>query len=52
MDDPYTKLDLGTVDFVDDNGTIFANWDSGLASGLWGRPPQKGLVESNDLSEK
>ena len=32
MSDPYTKLnpgDLGKVDFVDDTGTIFINWDSG-----------------------
>ena len=32
MNDPYTKLkpgDLGTVDFVDDAGTIFISWDSG-----------------------
>jgi len=32
MNDPYTKLkpgDLGTVDFVDDIGTVFIIWDSG-----------------------
>ena len=32
MTDPYTKLkpgDMGTVDFVDDAGTVFINWDSG-----------------------
>ena len=32
MTDPYTKLkpgDLGTVDFVDDTGTVFIIWDSG-----------------------
>ncbi|MFC5531216.1 DUF4314 domain-containing protein [Cohnella yongneupensis] len=32
MSDPYTKLktgDQGTVNFVDDAGTIFVNWDSG-----------------------
>ena len=37
MDDPYTKLkpsDLGTVDFVDDTGTIFVNWDSGSSLGV------------------
>lgn len=31
MNDPYTKLkpgDLGTVDFVDDTGTVFVKWDS------------------------
>mgnify|MGYP000930303996 CR=1 FL=1 len=37
MEDPYTKLkpgDLGTVDFVDDTGTIFVNWDSGSSLGI------------------
>ena len=32
MTDPYTKLkpgDMGTVDFVDDTGTVFIIWDSG-----------------------
>ena len=32
MTDPYTKLkpgDTGTVDFVDDTGTVFILWDSG-----------------------
>lgn len=32
MNDPYTKLkpgDSGTVDFVDDTGTVFITWDSG-----------------------
>ena len=32
MADPYTKLkpgDTGTVDFVDDTGTVFIIWDSG-----------------------
>ena len=32
MNDPYTKLkpgDLGTIDFVDDTGTVFVKWDSG-----------------------
>ena len=32
MTDPYTKLkpgDIGTVDFVDDTGTVFITWDSG-----------------------
>ncbi|MGS0744514.1 DUF4314 domain-containing protein [Syntrophomonas erecta subsp. sporosyntropha] len=37
MDDPYTRLrpgDLGTVDFVDDTGTIFCTWDSGSSLGV------------------
>jgi hypothetical protein len=32
MTDPYTTLTpgaLGTVDFVDDTGTVFIIWDSG-----------------------
>ena len=36
MSDPYTNLkpgDLGTVDFVDDTGTIFINWDNGSTLG-------------------
>ncbi len=40
--DPYTNLrpgDLGTVDFVDDLGTIHINWDNG---------PQLGLVPGED----
>lgn len=37
MDDPYSKLkpgDRGTVDLVDDTGTIFVSWDSGSGLGL------------------
>ena len=32
MDDPYTTLhagDRGSVDHVDDTGTVFVDWDSG-----------------------
>ncbi len=35
--DPYTDLkpgDLGTVDFVDDLGTIHITWDNGSQLGL------------------
>lgn len=35
--DPYTSLkpgDEGTVDFVDDLGTVFAKWDNGSSLGL------------------
>ena len=35
--DPYTELkpgDRGTVDFVDDMGTIHVNWDNGSHLGL------------------
>ena len=36
MSDPYTALkpgDRGMVDFVDDTGTVFINWDSGSSLG-------------------
>lgn len=37
MDDPYSKLkpgDRGTVDFIDDIGTIFCRWDCGSSLGV------------------
>ncbi len=37
MNDPYTSLkpdSLGTVDFVDDVGTIFCLWDNGSTLGV------------------
>lgn len=37
MNDPYSKLkpgDLGTVDFVDDTGTLFCTWDNGSILGV------------------
>ena len=37
MDDPYTKLtagDKGTVNHVDDMGTIHINWDCGSSLGV------------------
>lgn len=36
-DDPYTELvpgDEGTIDFVDDAGTVFAKWDKGSGLGM------------------
>ena len=36
MSDPYTTLKpgaLGTVDFVDDTGTVFCVWDNGSTLG-------------------
>lgn len=36
MNDPYSLLkpgDKGTVDFVDDTGTIFCSWDRGYTLG-------------------
>ncbi len=37
MNDPYSELkpgDQGTVDFVDDTGTIFCSWDTGSTLGV------------------
>lgn len=37
MNDPYSKLvpgDKGTVDYIDDAGTIHVHWDSGSSLGL------------------
>ena len=37
MNDLYAKLkpgDKGTVDFIDDTGTIFCTWDSGSTLGV------------------
>jgi hypothetical protein len=36
-DDPYTNLkfgDAGTVNFIDDTGTIFVRWENGSSLGL------------------
>lgn len=37
MNDPHTKLrpgDKGTVNFIDDSGTIFCLWDNGSGLGI------------------
>lgn len=37
MNDPYSRLmpgDQGTVDFIDDTGTIFCSWDKGSTLGV------------------
>lgn len=37
MDDPYGSVPAGTkgiVDFVDDTGTIFVDWENGSSLGL------------------
>ncbi len=37
MNDPYAKLkpgDTGTVEFIDDTGTLFCLWDCGSTLGV------------------
>lgn len=37
MDDPYSRLspgERGTVDVVDDTGTVFVSWDCGSGLGI------------------
>lgn len=37
MDDPYSRLspgDCGTVNMVDDTGTVFVGWDCGSSLGV------------------
>ena len=37
MNDPYTPIPrgtMGTVEFVDDMGTLFMKWDNGSSLGL------------------
>lgn len=55
MDDPYSKLkpgDRGSVTFIDDAGTIFANWDSGSGLGLaYGEDRYRKLTEQ-ELAEE
>jgi len=37
MNDPYTNLmpgDIGTVEYVDDTGTVFCRWDRGSNLGV------------------
>jgi hypothetical protein len=36
-DDPYTDLnpgDIGVITHIDDNGTVFADWENGSSLGL------------------
>lgn len=54
MDDPYSKLQpgtLGTVDFVDDMGTMHTNWDSGSRLGIVYMEDsiEKVAMEENDV---
>lgn len=46
-DDPYTKMapgSEGTITFVDDFGTVFADWDCGSGLGLVWRVDEWELV--------
>ena len=46
--DEYTTLkpgDEGTVDFVDDTGTVFVKWDNGSSLGMVYRIDQWDFVE-------
>ena len=46
--DPFTELrsgDQGTIDFVDDLGTIHVNWDNGSQLGLVPGEDQFKLLE-------
>ena len=49
--DPYTTLkpgDRGTVDFVDDLGTIHITWDNGSKLGLVPGEDQYHILEEED----
>jgi len=52
MNDPYTKLrpgDLGTVDFIDDAGTLFCRWDNGSTLGVVFREDEIRLYDNTDV---
>ena len=49
--DPYTSLkpgDKGTVDFVDDLGTIHVTWDNGILLGLVPGEDQFKILDEKD----
>lgn len=52
MNDPYSKLklgDKGTVDYIDDTGTLFCIWDCGSTLGvLYGVDKIKRLEDVSD----
>ena len=56
MNDPYSSLkpgDLGTVDFVDDTGTVFVNWDNGSALGaVYGEDEIRLLTKAKVIKEQ
>jgi len=56
MSDPYTKLKpgaLGTVDFMDDTGTVFIIWDSGSHLGaVYGADEIRLLTKAEVIKEQ
>jgi len=56
MSDPYATLkpgDLGTVDFVDDTGTVFIIWDSGSHLGaVYGADEVRSLPKAEVVKEQ
>lgn len=52
MNDPYSKLkpgDRGTVEFIDDIGTLFCSWDRGSTLGVvYGEDEVIMVKEDND----
>ena len=54
MNDPYTKLlpgDLGTVDFIDDAGTLFCRWDNGSTIGVVFGEDEIRLIENTGAAD-
>jgi hypothetical protein len=56
MSDPYTKLkagDIGTVEFVDDTGTVFVAWESGSHLGaVYGADEIRLLTKAEVVKEQ
>ena len=56
MSDPYTTLkagDRGTVNFVDDTGTVFTDWDSGSSLGaVYGEDEIRLLAKAEVVKEQ
>ena len=56
MSDPYREMSFGlrgTVNFVDDTGTVFADWDNGSSLGaVYGEDKIRLLTESEVVKEQ
>lgn len=55
MNDPYSELkpgEMGTVDFIDDTGTIFCIWDSGSSHGVVYGVDEVRKLDSSPITEK